>query len=389
MIGNQTRTGGKILISLKTLSFCIFALLATHSASAAEKSDSSESTRSMDGVYFYGIGNEPFWNVKINNDRSVEFGRLGEATLYSPPVQHEETASGTMLYKIKTESASFVVEIFPEECTDNMSGEKFTNKVTVVLEDLSGNAKLYSGCGNYSTVRSLKGKWYLRMIGSDEISAGVFGEKMPYLEFSPEKMGVNGIAGCNSIAGRYEQNGSRISLGNLASTMMACPEAMREDEILKALRETESFEIRDDLLLLSGSTGLLLTYEKAVTTGNADEGFTGDVDVRLNDIYVLESFEGVEAKRDDYMKDLPRLEFSIKEMRYHGTTGCNNLFGSFTAGSEGIRFGPAGMTRMMCPGNYEQKFIKALNEADRYKIEDMRLSLYAGDRLLMVLKKVD
>lgn len=72
---------------------------------------------------------------------------------------------------------------------------------------------------------------------------------------------VSGSAGCNRFTGSYTVSGSRISLGPLGTTMMACPEpVMRaEQTFLARLDAAETFRVSADgsTLTLVGSEGKL------------------------------------------------------------------------------------------------------------------------------------
>lgn len=114
-------------------------------------------------------------------------------------------------------------------------------------------------------------------------------------------------------------------------------------------------------------------------------------DYRLHDIWVLESVSGVPATASDYPEGLPELEIRAAEQTYAGSTGCNRLRGSFFWEPGVLRFGPAAVTRMACPGmgTREQDFLSALAGSTTYRISENRLRLSNPDRELLVFRKVD
>ena len=65
---------------------------------------------------------------------------------------------------------------------------------------------------------------------------------------------VAGNASCNRFSGPVEVTGDRIKFGPLASTRMACPEAVmsQETKYLTALQAGERFEWKDPYLLVYG-----------------------------------------------------------------------------------------------------------------------------------------
>jgi putative lipoprotein len=70
---------------------------------------------------------------------------------------------------------------------------------------------------------------------------------------------VAGNGGCNRYFGGMTLDGNRVAFGNLGSTMMACPEAVMDQErrFLNALERTSSFrlDLQTGLLYLSDEVG--------------------------------------------------------------------------------------------------------------------------------------
>ena len=114
-------------------------------------------------------------------------------------------------------------------------------------------------------------------------------------------------------------------------------------------------------------------------------------DYRLHDIWVLESIRGTAVSATEYPADLPTLEIRAGEQTYSGTTGCNRMMGSFFWEPGTLRFGPAAVTRMACPGmgNREQEFLSALAAGTTYTIGDNRLRLSNPDQEVLVFRKID
>jgi len=65
---------------------------------------------------------------------------------------------------------------------------------------------------------------------------------------------LSGNAGCNTYSGSYKVNGDQITIGPLASTMMACdqPEGVMEQEAqyLAALQSAATYQIEGNVLQL-------------------------------------------------------------------------------------------------------------------------------------------
>jgi heat shock protein HslJ len=86
----------------------------------------------------------------------------------------------------------------------------------------------------------------------------------PHLIFLESEQRVAGSAGCNRIMGAYTlgDDGS-LQFGNLATTMMACPEMGTEAAFLAALRSIQTSKIQDGRLILIDGQGNPLARLKA------------------------------------------------------------------------------------------------------------------------------
>jgi heat shock protein HslJ len=74
----------------------------------------------------------------------------------------------------------------------------------------------------------------------------------------------------------------------------------------------------------------------------------------------------------------PTLTFSADAGRVTGTTGCNNVMGTFTLGADGLRFGRAASTRKLCSGpamEIEAAFLKLLETTTQHRIHGESLEL--------------
>ena len=68
---------------------------------------------------------------------------------------------------------------------------------------------------------------------------------------------VGGNGGCNQFNGPYTINGQSLRIGPLASTSMACEEAVttQEQAYLQALQSTTSYELTGNQLILRDGSG--------------------------------------------------------------------------------------------------------------------------------------
>jgi copper homeostasis protein (lipoprotein) len=80
--------------------------------------------------------------------------------------------------------------------------------------------------------------------------------RRPHLVFGPKPGAVAGSDGCNRLMGTYETDGSKMKLGPLAGTMMACPDVAPADAAFrKALAATVSWRALGPHLELFDASG--------------------------------------------------------------------------------------------------------------------------------------
>lgn len=95
----------------------------------------------------------------------------------------------------------------------------------------------------------LNGEWLIKTVNGAPVGKS---EKTPFIGFNIAEERVYGVAGCNNINGmlkRDENNPVSIDLGNLATTMMMCPDMETETVVLKALGSVKTFKAVNDSIL--------------------------------------------------------------------------------------------------------------------------------------------
>ncbi len=109
--------------------------------------------------------------------------------------------------------------------------------------------------------------WKLTRLNDTEITVSEK-EREPYVVFNSEKR-IAGSDGCNRLMGAYALEGDKLTLSQIASTMMACAEGSEQaDAFKKALEKVASFTIHADQLELRDNTGLVIARFKAVALTN-------------------------------------------------------------------------------------------------------------------------
>lgn len=91
-----------------------------------------------------------------------------------------------------------------------------------------------------------------------------------------------------------------------------------------------------------------------------------------------------------YPDQKPTITFDIKENRVSGKNSCNSYFGPLALDGNKINFkGPMGATKMFCPGEGENVYMKALEKIDSYSVSEdgKTLNLIMGDIAMMRFNK--
>ncbi len=114
---------------------------------------------------------------------------------------------------------------------------------------------LAAGCGSDDggAPATLEGTSWILEPGPPPLDE--LGDTPPTASFAD--VSVSGFGGCNSFGGDYEVDGDQITFGQLASTLMACPEPQMsiETEYLAALQSATTWSIDGSKLSLGNADG--------------------------------------------------------------------------------------------------------------------------------------
>ena len=181
---------------------------------------------------------------------------------------------------------------------------------------------------------------------------------------------VSGFAGCNNYNGSFSASSDgTLSIGPLASTLMACPTGMElETAYLTALQSSQSFDFsnegRLELIYLTPAG-----EEQKLVFVSGQVSLTGHT-------WVLLSFGDPNAQDTVPGSSLLTANFS-EDGFLSGFSGCNSFNASFTTQDGEITFGPIASTRMACPTGMEveQAYLEALSTVQSYEIRGSTLTL--------------
>lgn len=377
-----------ILLIITALTFSLKAGQSKDKENMRRDSSDLNMKKFNEGVDFYAHGNEPFWDLDLSINQFIRFNQLEGITVNLGSVKGEKAMDANVTrYMANTDIGLFTFTMSEQECFDDMSGDTFTYKVIVEINNPGDrDYKKYEGCGRYVTDYRLNRTWILKKTGETDVIESNYLKGLPEITFDIGKNRFSGSGGCNRIMGYVNAEGDRLKFGRVASTLMACKNSGEEKEFLAALESTVNYKIIGNQLMLANPDKVLLVFYDPTMELRERTEEDAVTDNRLNDIWVLESIKDLQANEKNYMKGLPTIEINIKEMRFSGSGGCNSISGKLESKGDNIKFGPVISTRMMCPGNYESEFLTALNNAESFKIENNRLYLMQSGKTLMVFE---
>ncbi|HUL11122.1 MAG TPA: META domain-containing protein [Methylococcaceae bacterium] len=120
-------------------------------------------------------------------------------------------------------------------------------------------------CGNPLTDSPLRGTyWKLVRLGETPVQVAE-PQREPHLIFAADQPRISGSGGCNRVMGSFELDGEKLRLGRMASTMMACPRGMeQEQQFLRSLETVERYRISGSHLEMLDGAGTLIARFEAV-----------------------------------------------------------------------------------------------------------------------------
>ena len=216
----------------------------------------------INGADFFARGNEPFWTLELGKE--MKFKTLDDISLTISASEEIKMQDAVTRFHSQTEEGELIVTLTKKACEDNMSGEPFDYKVKVeVRKTLDGEFKTYEGCGGYLFDSRLNDIWVMEEMTGAELSKDKLLKGLPTFEFNVKDMRFSGHAGCNNLTCGIELKGNKIIFGNIAATMMACPNMEIERAVVDALnKKSFSYKIENLKLTLENQTGVKMVFKK-------------------------------------------------------------------------------------------------------------------------------
>ena len=191
---------------------------------------------------------------------------------------------------------------------------------------------------------------------------------------------VAGTTGCNRYHAAYLADGPALSVGPLATTMMACEPARDavERAFSAALGRVVTHAVVGDTLEMAGGDGRVALRFHAAPAQRL--GGTRWVATGINNGRggVVSALDGVEV-------------FTVfgDDGRVSGSGGCNQFTGAYTVQGDALAIGPLAATLRAClapegVGEQETAFFAAMDQVATWSVREGRLRLRSADGALQV-----
>lgn len=107
-------------------------------------------------------------------------------------------------------------------------------------------------------------EWILQTYGGQNSLKTVFEDTEITTKFHSDEGRISGTAGCNEYSGRYEADGTNLTISEMVNTEKACFSPrdimVQEAEFLAILANTQSFQADDTTLTIVCFGGQVLNY---------------------------------------------------------------------------------------------------------------------------------
>lgn len=324
------------------------------------------------------FGSEPSWSVTFTPPDQARFstpdGAASEFRGKETRIEH----LGERVWRGAGSGGDLVVLLRDAACSDGMSDT--THPITARVS--MPNGTFFAGCcrkpAGQSQALAIEGASW-KLVGAPGLAPATLSSLERGVTVNFEAGRVTGFSGCNSFTGAYSLEANRLGFGQLAGTMMACPEpAMAVEQAFLGAMRGASFaaSIAGDRLTLTSPAGAQLTFAKQAA--QRPEGRTWDVTGYNN---------GRQAVVGP--KTGTRITATFDQGTVSGEAGCNTYRATYSIDGNRIAIGKIGASRMMCEApvmDQEREFLAALETASTWSIDAgglLHLHRPDGERVLV------
>ena len=216
---------------MKQLFLVLFLLLAL----SARSQDDADFKK---GIDFVGLGTEPFWSVKIDDEKSVSFDMMSNEIKFKtgkPEITNPDDKSIT--YTASNKKYFIRIDIKKDSCGDGMSDKIYPYSVKIKITTIkTDKIKELSGCGYFTCNTRINDIWALDKFNGEKLNKELFSKTKPYIEINIAQNRIGGNSGCNEFWSYMELRGDKIFIkNNFTMTKMFCDDNGFEMNFIGAL----------------------------------------------------------------------------------------------------------------------------------------------------------
>ncbi|ANE81096.1 heat-shock protein HslJ [Mycobacterium adipatum] len=217
------------------------------------------------------------------------------------------------------------------------------------------------------------------------VSVGVVGEQIPgggplTLEFADGR--VSAFAGCNRATAPTDLSGGQLGIGELATTMMACPPPFADADtwMTHFLQARPAWTLTADTLTLSTATTTVTLRDKEAV--DPDRPLVGT-------IWRVQSLVSGQSAMTSVALEQARPTLTINaDQSVTGWTGCNTFYGRADVAAPTVTFATVQVAGPGCPGepgDIERAIVGVLDGPVQVEIDADQLTLSGakGDGLVL------
>jgi uncharacterized membrane protein/heat shock protein HslJ len=212
-------------------------------------------------IDFTASGNEPFWSLEIDFNKSMHFKTVTGFEITTPvPGGVIGMDANVTRYSAKTEQGVLTLEIAKQKCINDMSGKESDYNVLVdVKTNIDKGYTTYKGCGDYITDYRLHDIWVLEEINGQPVNVQQYGKESPRIEINSSQNSFMGYTGSHDINGKIF-----FEKGLLRFNDVMAPQDLNkaEKEFIKDLQSATGYKLENNRLVLFNPAGELMQFKK-------------------------------------------------------------------------------------------------------------------------------
>jgi heat shock protein HslJ len=217
--------------------------------------------------------------------------------------------------------------------------------------------------------------WVLDQASAEAMSTTAPPEARVDLTF--EAAGAHGLAACNTYRGSYTLDGSSLTFGEMATTMMACEPEVSDLEAayLAKLGAVTSYSPDGGQLTLSGGDGPDITF-----SAESPASLTG-TDWNATMVGSADALSGVIAGTQ------PTAKFD-EAGSVTGTDGCNRYHADYATEGDSLTVGKLASTLVACESDVSgqaKDFKAAMGGATTFALDGATLTIYGADGRILLM----